>query len=77
MKLTKVYTLNRNSMRMDNKICFILYVFYSVFIIFAGLMRAALFTCHNKVPNEMPATVSMAITYMDILTGALTTKSFV
>lgn len=40
-------------------------------------MRAALFTCHNKVPNEMPATVSMAITYMDILTGALTTQSFV
>ena len=31
MKLTKVYTLNRNSMRMDNKICFILYVFLFCF----------------------------------------------
>ena len=40
-------------------------------------MRTALFTCHNKVPNEMPTTISMAITYMNILTGALTTKSFV
>ena len=30
-------------------------------MIVAGLMRVALFTCQNNVPNEMPATTNIAI----------------
>ena len=42
-----------------------------------GLMRAARFTCQNKVPNEISATNSKATKNILIPNGALTTKSSV
>ena len=48
---------------------------YSVFIISAGLIRAALFTCQNNVPAEIATTTNKAITKIEMLTGVLTTKS--
>ena len=48
---------------------------YSVFIISAGLIRAALSTCQNNVPAEIATTTNKAITKIEMLTGVLTTKS--